>query len=169
MLRRGILIAFLVFSQFIFTTPKVYIEVYVPRVVDGDTFVIRYGSRTDKVRIIGIDAPESVHPRKPIEYYGPEASQYLKGLLKDRWVILTFDASLRDRYRRLLATARIGDKSVAADLVTNGYARAYRPYPFKEYLEIVGLDRYSRVMGLGLWSRGPPKAKGYAQMLGDGQ
>ena len=63
------------------TVPKVY-EAIVLRVVDGDTIVVDLGDgEKTKVRLIGVDTPETVHPRKPVECYGPEASAFLKQLL----------------------------------------------------------------------------------------
>ncbi|HLV42236.1 MAG TPA: thermonuclease family protein, partial [Brumimicrobium sp.] len=57
----------------------------VSRVVDGDTFLIDDGSEKGKrVRLIGVDTPETVHPRKPVEYYGREASDYVKNLLANQ-------------------------------------------------------------------------------------
>src|SRR5690554_4224972 len=74
----------------------------VSRVVDGDTFLIDDGSEKGKrVRLIGVDTPETVHPRKPVEYYGREASDYVKNLLANQRIGLEFDVDTTDRYGRL--------------------------------------------------------------------
>lgn len=159
MFKRALYLVLPILGLLIFTTLKIYVAVYVPRVVDGDTFIVRYGTATDKVRVIGIDAPESVHPNRAVEFFGPEASQELKRLIKDRWVILTFDVTLRDRYKRLLASVQADGKSVGAHMVANGYARAYARYQFKSYLEIIGYQRYSSFMKLGLWQQAQPPAE----------
>jgi micrococcal nuclease len=54
----------------------------VVRVVDGDTTIVRIGDQDTRVRLIGVDTPETVHPTKPVEFHGPEASRFLTNLLK---------------------------------------------------------------------------------------
>jgi len=76
--------------------------VRVQRVVDGDTFVLENGTR---VRLIGVDTPETVHPTKPVEPFGKEASEYTKAFitLGENWVYLEQDGDAQDRYNRQLA------------------------------------------------------------------
>ena len=74
-------------------------SVKVARVIDGDTFEIETG---EKVRLIGIDAPESVHPTKEDECYGETSSKVLKELIEGKSVYLEKDVSETDRYGRLL-------------------------------------------------------------------
>ena len=54
----------------------------VVRIVDGDTIRVRYNGTVEPVRLIGVDSPETVHPNKPVEFYGVEASNFTKNLLK---------------------------------------------------------------------------------------
>lgn len=76
----------------------------VVRVVDGDTIVVRIDGQEEKVRLIGIDTPESVDPRKPVECFGKEASRHTSELLPEgTQVRLVRDVEARDRYKRLLA------------------------------------------------------------------
>src|ERR671931_710442 len=75
----------------------------VVRVVDGDTIRVRLGDRTERVRYIGIDTPESVKPGTPVQCYAKAASVETDRLLDGRQVRLRFDAERRDRYGRLLA------------------------------------------------------------------
>ena len=76
----------------------------VVRVVDGDTVIVRGpGGSTEDVRLIGIDTPETVDPRRPVGCFGPEASAYAKHLLTGRRVLLRYDRELHDRYGRFLA------------------------------------------------------------------
>jgi len=75
----------------------------VARVVDGDTVIVQAGSRTLDVRLLGIDTPETVDPRRPVGCYGPEASAYTKHLLTGRPVRLVYDRQLHDVYGRWLA------------------------------------------------------------------
>src|SRR5690554_355240 len=76
----------------------------VTKVVDGDTFWVDDGSEKGlKIRLIGVNTPETVHPQKPVEFYGKEASNYVKSLLTRRRVKLQYDVSRKDRYGRTLA------------------------------------------------------------------
>jgi micrococcal nuclease len=78
----------------------------VTRVVDGDTFCCKPDVGGEiKVRLIGVDTPETVHPSKPVEYYGKEASNFTKGLLEGQQVFLDIDPQQGkiDKYGRTLA------------------------------------------------------------------
>jgi len=93
------------------------------RVVDGDTFVIDYNGTEEKVRLIGIDTPESVHPdsdRNTAE--GLTASDYTKSLLNGKSVELEFDVQERDKYGRLLAYACVDGYMLNKKLLQDGYA-----------------------------------------------
>ena len=58
----------------------------VTRVVDGDTLVVEIAGQTERVRLIGVDTPETVHPQKPVEYFGKEASAFTKRLAEGQTV-----------------------------------------------------------------------------------
>jgi micrococcal nuclease len=76
----------------------------VTSVVDGDTIVVRAGGRTEHVRLIGIDTPETVDPDRPVMCFGPEASAETKRLLPPGTPVeLVRDPDARDAYGRLLA------------------------------------------------------------------
>jgi micrococcal nuclease len=128
----------------------------VVRVVDGDTIVVRGpGDRTEDVRLIGIDTPETVDPRRPVGCFGPEASAYAKRLLAGRTVILRYDRETNDRYGRFLAYVWLAGRShefVNARLVELGYARAY-PFPPNTAHEALftNLERRAAIAGRGLW------------------
>ena len=97
----------------------------VKNVVDGDTIDVRLGSRTETIRLLGIDTPETKHPTKPVECWGPEASAHTAELLppgSDVWI--ERDAEARDRYGRLLAYVHRGDDDlfVNMELVAGGWA-----------------------------------------------
>jgi micrococcal nuclease len=73
-------------------------------VADGDTVVVRFPTGNETIRLIGVDTPETVHPSKPVECFGPEASARTKQLLpKGTKVYIVRDTEARDRYQRLLA------------------------------------------------------------------
>lgn len=97
----------------------------VERVVDGDTIEVEVDGRRESVRLLGIDAPETVSPSKPVQCYGHEASAYLAHLLPAGiGVTLVRDVELRDQYDRLLAYVVRSDDLlfVNLDLVEKGYA-----------------------------------------------
>jgi micrococcal nuclease len=99
----------------------------VVRVVDGDTLTVRIEGRDERVRLIGIDTPESVDPDRPVECYGPEAADHLAQLLPPGTPVrLERDVEPRDPYDRLLAYAyRDGDGLLVNHaLVAGGFAEA---------------------------------------------
>jgi endonuclease YncB( thermonuclease family) len=132
----------------------------VARVVDGDTLELDNG---EKVRLIGVDAPETVHPSKPVEAFGLEASRFTHDALTGELVRLTYDqntaaTAYRDHFGRLLAyivRAR-DDLDFNAELVKAGYAHAYTKYPFDRIGEFRRYEREAREQGRGLWA---PKAE----------
>jgi micrococcal nuclease len=129
-------------------------RVTVVRVVDGDTIVVRIDGRTERVRYIGIDTPESVAPGQPVECYAKAASKENRRLVEGRTVTLTFDREERDRYGRLLAyVRRAGDGVfVNAELVRLGYASTLRIAPNVRYAaRFASLERSARRAHRGLW------------------
>lgn len=103
----------------------------VRRVVDGDTLVARVGGADERVRMLGVDAPESVTPGRPVECFGPQAAARLRALLpRGSRITLVPDPTqgARDRFGRLLAEVRRpgGARSVNVELVAGGYAEVFR-------------------------------------------
>ncbi|MFM7093883.1 MAG: thermonuclease family protein [Actinomycetota bacterium] len=100
-------------------------------VADGDTFDVEIAGERDTVRLIGVDTPETKHPTKGVQCWGPEASDFTKSLLSaGTRVRLVRDVEARDRYGRLLAYVYLDDTNVFVnrELVRLGFAR---PYPFE--------------------------------------
>jgi len=98
----------------------------VKHVVDGDTIDISIGGNTERVRLIGINTPETKHPTKGVECFGPEASAYTEQLLPVGTEIrVERDVEARDKYGRLLLYVYIENSNVFVnlDLVLQGYAR----------------------------------------------
>ena len=127
----------------------------IERVVDGDTVIAQLGSgATERVRLIGIDTPESVKPGTPVQCFALKASAYTKHLLTGRRVRLVLDAEPRDRYGRLLAYVyREPDGAfVNAQLVRDGYARTLTIAPNVAHArQFAQLARTARRGGRGLW------------------
>ena len=128
-------------------------QVTVVRTIDGDTFELELedGLRI-KSRLLGVDTPESVHPFKPLEYYGQEASDFLKETLTGKTITLTFDQNKFDSYGRLLSYVHLeGDTFVNAEIIKQGYGYAYTRYPFEHLDDFVGYEEEAKAAGLGLW------------------
>ncbi|MCY4658288.1 MAG: thermonuclease family protein [Acidobacteria bacterium] len=125
----------------------------VERVVDGDTIVVRGVGR---VRLIGVDTPETVDPRRPVEFFGREASAFTKRLLEGQRVRLEYDRERSDRYGRTLAYVYLRDGTfVNAEIVRRGYGHAYTRFPFRHLDRFRRLEREAREAGRGLWGAEP--------------
>ena len=98
-------------------------SVRVTAVVDGDTIDVAWAGRQERVRLLGVDTPETVDPRRPVGCYGPEASAFTHRRLQGRTVRLRFDRQRRDRYGRLLAYVEVDGRRFNDELLTGGYAR----------------------------------------------
>lgn len=85
------------------------IEVTVSRVIDGDTFIADVNGTEERIRLILIDTPETVHPTKAVQPYGKEASAFSKKTLENQSVYLEYDQEKRDKYDRLLAYVFLKD------------------------------------------------------------
>ncbi len=121
----------------------------VERVVDGDTLIVRDVGR---VRLIGVDTPESVHPNRPVEFFGREASAFTKRLVAGKRVRLEYDQRRTDRYGRTLAYVHLPDGTfVNAEIIRRGYGHAYTRFPFKHLDRFRQLEREARRAGRGLW------------------
>jgi micrococcal nuclease len=92
-------------------------------VVDGDTIDVAWAGRRDRVRLLGVDTPETVDPHRPVGCFGPEAAAYTRRRLQGQPVRLSFDRERRDRYGRLLAYVDVGGRRFNDELLTGGYAR----------------------------------------------
>jgi micrococcal nuclease len=131
-------------------SPNGEMTAVVKRVVDGDTFEISSG---EKVRMIGVDTPETVKPNHPVEPYGKEASEFSKKLLTGQTVTLKFDVEPHDRYGRLLAYVYMADGTfVNEKLVRDGYARIMTVPPNVAYADLfLEAERDAREHNRGLW------------------
>jgi micrococcal nuclease len=124
----------------------------VTRVVDGDTIEVQIAGATYRVRYIGIDTPETVDPRQPVQCYGREASERNRELVEGKTVGLEKDVSETDQYGRLLRYVWLDDEMVNAVLVREGYATAVSYPPDVKYQELfLSLQQEARDAGLGLW------------------
>ncbi len=123
----------------------------VKRVVDGDTFIVE--ENNERVRLIGINAPESAKPQENPQPFGREASRYLNKKLTGQEVKLVFDVAPRDKYGRLLAYVYLHDGSfINAIMLKEGYAQVMTVPPNVAHAkEFLRLQREARLQGKGLW------------------
>jgi micrococcal nuclease len=127
-------------------------------VVDGDTIDVTVDGREERVRLIGIDTPETVKPDTPVECYGPQASARTKELLPAGTPVrLERDLVARDDYGRLLAYVfRTDGLFVNRDLVDDGFARPLAIEPNLAYEDAFEQSAHdAKAAGLGLWSHCP--------------
>ena len=129
------------------------------RVVDGDTLVVApnpfpQSSSGDRIRLLGVDTPESVHPSKPVERFGREAAAFTRRLCEGRRVRLEFEpGNTRDRYGRTVAYVFLEDNTlVNAEIIRQGYGHAYTRYPFARMDEFSALEAETRAARRGLWA-----------------
>jgi micrococcal nuclease len=134
--------------------PTDAVQVKVQRVSDGDTFVATVRGRRERVRVIGVDTPESVDPNRTDEPYGQEASDFAKHYLDGEMVRLAGDAEPRDRYGRMLAYVWLADGTFwNALLVAEGYAQQLTIPPNVTYADLFRqLAREARQRDRGLWA-----------------
>ncbi len=121
------------------------------RVIDGDTIEL---DGAERVRLIGVDTPESVDQSRPVEYFGKEASAFTRGLAEGKRVRLEFDRETVDTYGRTLAYVYLPDRTLLnGEIIRRGYGHAYTRFPFRYEREFVVLEREARAAGRGLWAR----------------
>lgn len=137
----------------------------VTRHVDGDTVELTFADpsalpssikKKEKIRMIGVDTPETVHPNKGVQYFGKEASDYTKQSLLGKDVYVALDWDTRDKYDRLLAYIYLENGECHnANLIKNGYAHAYTNFPFQFMEEFRALEQEAREHKTGLWADNP--------------
>ena len=127
-------------------------------ITDGDTFKVHIDGKTETVRIVGINTPETVDPRKKPECFGREASDKLKSLLTGQKVELEIDKtqSNRDKYGRLLRFVKLDGKDVGLQMIQEGYAyeSLYSSVPHKYYTQYVQAQKSAQSNKVGLWADG---------------
>jgi endonuclease YncB( thermonuclease family) len=127
----------------------------VVRVIDGDTIVV---GPNEKVRLIGVDTPETVHPKKAVACFGKEAKQFTRDAVEGKNIRLVLDKVYakrrhKDRYGRTLAYAYLDDgRMLNSELIRQGYAHAYTRFPFRYLVEFRALEHEARHRAVGLWS-----------------
>ena len=126
-------------------------------VVDGDTIDINIAdgkySKT-RVRLLGVDTPETKHPNQPKMYYGDQATDFVKSLVlnKKATIILDDENNIRDRYGRLLAYVKLENKSILnEEIVINGFGYTDHRFKHKHIVRYKQLQEDAVVHSKGLW------------------
>ncbi len=131
-------------------------ETKVIRIIDGDTFEIYLNRKIEKVRLLGINSPESVNPNKKLECFGLESSEKLKTILENKIIKLEADETQdnRDRYGRLLRYVFLDEININKKLIEEGYGFEYtykKPYKYQKEFEIA--EKIAKENNQGLWNK----------------
>lgn len=129
----------------------------VARVVDGDTIAVIVDMKEEKVRLIGLDTPETKKPNSSVECFGKAATDYAHKLMNNQTVRLETDliSGDRDRYDRLLRYVYLSDgRMVNKEMIAQGYGFAYLNFPFTKSDEFRALQKQARESNKGLWASG---------------
>lgn len=131
----------------------------VSRFVDGDTIEINMNGHKEKVRLVGVDTPETHKPNTPVQCYGPAAAAFTKNLIGAHKLRLQSDelSSDRDRYDRLLRYVYLDDGTFVNErLVQEGYAFYYPYFPFTKSKQFEADQTAARLANKGLWGNCSP-------------
>lgn len=127
----------------------------VTHVADGDTIDVDMNGKTETIRMIGVDTPESVKPNSAVQCYGREASDFTKKNLSGQSVRLEADPAgdNRDRYDRLLRYVYLQDGTLwNQKLITEGYGFAYLSFTFSKSDDFAASQEAAKSAKLGLWN-----------------
>ena len=131
-------------------------EVKFSKCVDGDTIKVLIKNKEYTVRMLAIDTPESVHPKKREEYYGKESSDYTCDKVKNANKLeLEYDdkSDKKDKYERILAYVFVDDYLLEDLLVTNGYAEVAYLYDDYKYADLLkDKESVAKAKRIGIWN-----------------
>jgi len=128
----------------------------VTEVVDGDTIVVGRAGATQTVRLLGVDTPETHHPTKGVQCFGPEAARFARRSLSGAQVRLEGDVEDRDIYGRTLAYVYLGDERFNDVLLRRGFARLLVIAPNRAHgREMLDAELAARAAQRGLWGACP--------------
>jgi micrococcal nuclease len=125
------------------------------RAVDGDTLLLADHTR---IRLLGVDTPETKRPEAPVEPWGPEAHEFTRAHVEGRDVRLEFDKERHDKYDRVLAYVYLGDWFLNEELIRAGMGRAITNHPYSEAMKrrFRAAERDARENRRGIWSEWTP-------------
>ncbi|MEZ6065843.1 MAG: thermonuclease family protein [Planctomycetaceae bacterium] len=125
------------------------------RAIDGDTLLLESGHR---VRLIGVDTPETKHPDRPAEPFGAEAARFTASHVEGRSVRLEYDLARLDEYQRVLAFVYLDDRLLNEELIRAGLSRAETGFAFRASLQrrFRAAEEEARQAGRGIWGSSLP-------------
>lgn len=131
-----------------------YLEAKVTEIVDGDTIKVNLDGEEETLRLLLVDTPETKHPDKPVQPFGPEATEFAEETLSGKTVQLEYDGPKRDKYDRLLVYIWVDGTMFNQMLLENGLARLAYVYdpPYKHYQEYMKAQNRAKDKKLGIWS-----------------
>ena len=156
-----------VFQPAVVTEPGYY---KVTEFIDGDTIAVDMDGANEKVRMIGVDTPETHDPRKAVQCFGQAASDFTRNIIGQSSVRLEADPinSSRDRYDRLLRYVYTRDGTlINAEIIKQGYGFAYLGFPFTKSDEFRGYQSRARAESKGLWASCHPSENQYGGFTSD--
>jgi micrococcal nuclease len=121
----------------------------VERVIDGDTLVLDNGR---KVRLIGVDTPETNHPEIPVQRFGREATEFTKRMAEGMKIRVELGEPAQDSYGRELAYVFVDGMLLNKEIVRRGYGYAYTCFPHPRMDEFVAAEQEARAKQYGLWN-----------------
>ncbi len=129
------------------------IKAKVKKVVDGDTISVQMNGSEETIRMLLIDTPETKHPNKPVQPYGPEASKFAKDKLSGQQIKLEIGTTKRDKYDRILAYVYVNGEMYNKQVVQNGLARVAYVYPpnDKYVEELREAEQEAKENARGIW------------------
>ena len=135
-------------------TNSTLLEAEVTKVVDGDTLHVMISGKKETIRLLLVDTPETVHPSKQVQPFGPEASNYMKETLSGEEIQVELGLGERDKYGRILAYVYLDDQMINKLLLEKGLARvAYVFEPNTKYIdEFYDIQKQAQNEELGIWS-----------------
>jgi len=140
----------IVVAIFCASLPQISHSAIVSDVIDGDTFRLEDGQ---KVRLIGVDCPESNDPNKPVEYFSAESMAFLESRILGKDVRLEYGDERTDKYGRLLCYVWVDDTLlVNLEIVKQGYGMAYLRFPHKLEKQFLDAEIAARRAAIGMWS-----------------
>jgi micrococcal nuclease len=129
------------------------------RAVDGDTLLLADHTR---VRLLGVDTPETKRPDWPVEPFGPEAHDFTREHVEGRAVRLEFDTERHDKYDRTLAYVYLDDWLLNEELIRAGLGRAITNHPYSEAMKrrFRAAQREAQEAHRGIWSTARDNQRG---------
>ena len=131
----------------------------VSKFVDGDTIEVNMNGHNEKVRLIGVDTPETHKPNTPVQCYGPAAAAFTKRSLENKQFRLVSDelTTDRDKYGRLLRYIYLQDNiNFNQTIISNGYGFYYPYFPFTKKTDFASAQDKAKLNNLGLWGNCSP-------------